>query len=203
MSHLRYSSIVLLGATLLVVPRRASADTEAPPKPVVLPEVSPSGAAGMFGGHGQLAISNDLGLLISNTSLSGGGGSTTTIQLRPGIDYFIVDHLTIGAFIGFDYTHVPDSHTTIFNVGPRVGYDLPLSSMFSAWARLGFSYSDVNLGGAGGSTNASSFTLNLSVPFLLHVEHFFLGFGPALDVDLTGDHKSTTFAGRLTFGGWM
>jgi hypothetical protein len=35
------------------------------------------------------------------------------------------------------------------------------------------------------------------------VEHFFLGVGPAFDLDLTGDEKATTIAARLTLGGWM
>ena len=54
------------------------------------------------------------------------------------------------------------------------------------------------------TTTGSNMALNLFVPFLFHpVEHFFLGFGPALDVDLTGDVKATTIAGRLTLGGWL
>jgi Outer membrane protein beta-barrel domain len=203
MSHLRNSSVLLLLATLVVAPRRARAETEAPQKPPALPQVAANSPAGLFGGRGQLAISNDLGLLISNTSQSG-GGSTTSIQLRPALDYFVIDNLSVGAFIGLDYTHVPDSHQTIFDIGPRVGYNVPLSDVFSVWGRVGLSYTNVNLGaGNGGSTSSSSLTLNLSVPFLFHVQNFFFGFGPALDVDLTGDVKSTTIAGRLTFGGWM
>jgi hypothetical protein len=46
--------------------------------------------------------------------------------------------------------------------------------------------------------------LNLFAPVMVHpAEHFFIGFGPALDTDLTGDVKATTIAGRLTIGGWL
>jgi hypothetical protein len=39
---------------------------------------------------------------------------------------------------------------------------------------------------------------------MLHpATHFFIGFGPALDADISGDVKSTTIAGRLTIGGWI
>jgi len=39
---------------------------------------------------------------------------------------------------------------------------------------------------------------------MLHpAEHFFLGFGPALDIDLSGSEKATIIAGRLTLGGWI
>jgi hypothetical protein len=34
-------------------------------------------------------------------------------------------------------------------------------------------------------------------------EPFFMGFGPALDVDLSGDNRATIIAGRLTIGGWI
>jgi hypothetical protein len=34
-------------------------------------------------------------------------------------------------------------------------------------------------------------------------EHFFIGLGPAFDLDLTGDQKATTLAVRLTLGGWI
>jgi hypothetical protein len=33
--------------------------------------------------------------------------------------------------------------------------------------------------------------------------HFFVGFGPALDADVSGDVKTTTLAGRVTLGGWF
>jgi hypothetical protein len=56
----------------------------------------------------------------------------------------------------------------------------------------------------GPGPDANNLALNLFVPLMLHpAPHFFLGFGPALDVDLTGDTKSTTIAGRLTIGGWL
>jgi hypothetical protein len=35
------------------------------------------------------------------------------------------------------------------------------------------------------------------------VEHFFIGLGPAFDLDLSGDNKATTIAARLTLGGWL
>ena len=54
------------------------------------------------------------------------------------------------------------------------------------------------------TTSNTALALNLFVPVMFHpVEHFFLGFGPALDTDLSGDAKVTTFAGRLTLGGWI
>jgi hypothetical protein len=180
--------------------------------------VEPGSPAGRFGLKSELAISSDAGLSISNTSISGRSGSATTVQLRPAIDYFVIDNLSVGGFVGLDYAHSSGSHTTTFSIGPRVGYNFSLSERFSIWPKAGFSYSTTSVsanqdqtdvgGGAVQTTTLSSsssgLALNLFVPFMFHpVEHFFLGFGPALDVDLTGDVKATTIAGRLTIGGWI
>jgi hypothetical protein len=35
------------------------------------------------------------------------------------------------------------------------------------------------------------------------VQHFFAGFGPFLDTDLSGDARATVFGGKLTLGGWL
>ena len=52
--------------------------------------------------------------------------------------------------------------------------------------------------------SSTGLQLNLFAPVMFHpVQHFFLGFGPALDVDLSGDAKATTIAARLTIGGWL
>jgi hypothetical protein len=33
--------------------------------------------------------------------------------------------------------------------------------------------------------------------------HFFVGLGPFLDADLSGDSRATTWGAKLTIGGWM
>lgn len=174
-----------------------------------VPQVDPTTPAGSFGASGQIAVSSDAGLSISNTSTSGVDGSTTTLQLRPAVDYFIIDNLSVGGFLGLDYTSVPTGHSTTFSVGPRVGYNIPFSPLFSVWPRAGLSFASTSQtvkapAGSDDSTSSSNLAVNLFAPVMFHpVPHFFLGFGPALDVDLTGDVKTTTVAGRLTLGGWF
>jgi hypothetical protein len=179
----------------------------------VLPQVSPSTPSGIFGYKSQIAISSDAGFSLENTSQSGVSGSTTTLILHPAMDYFIIDNLSLGGFVGVDYLSTQGGHTTTFSIGPRVGYNLPLSSYFSVWPKVGMSFASVSQSqdvvAAGGattsvSTNSTALALNLFVPFLFHpVEHFFVGLGPALDIDLTGDNKTTTIGARLTTGGWF
>jgi len=38
---------------------------------------------------------------------------------------------------------------------------------------------------------------------MFHSHHYFAGFGPSADIDLTGSPKATTLALRLTIGGWL
>lgn len=176
-----------------------------------IPQVAYNTPAGRFGVSGQLAVSSDAGISISNTSQSGRGGSTTTLILRPAIDYFVTDNLSLGGFLGLEYMKVPDGNSTTFAIGPRIGYNIPFSPRFSIWPKAGLSFAHTSLSLdstdpalADASTSSTSIALNLFAPIMLHpAEHFFIGFGPALDTDLSGDIKTTTIAGRLTLGGWL
>src|SRR5262249_55567927 len=202
MNRLQWSLRVLVVSTLALVGEQAHAQETVG---AGVRGVRPAPPAWLFGEKGNLAIASDAGLTISNTSQTGRGGSTTTIELRPAVDYFIVDNMSIGGFIGFDYTHVPTGHTTSFSIGPRFGYDIVFAPLFSVWPKIGLSFSHVN--GAtdtAPSVTTNNLTFNLFVPLMLHpAPHFFLGFGPALDTDLTGSVNTTVIAGRLTIGGWI
>src|SRR6478752_9798083 len=175
-----------------------------------LPAVAANTPAGRFGDKAQLTISSDAGLEIASTSVSDIDGSTTTITLRPAVDYFVANNFSVGGFIGLDYVKASGSHATTFAIGPRVGYNLAFSEKFTVWPKLGFSYSstDVSTEVSTGpdtttSTGASGshLALNVFVPVMFHpVQHFFIGFGPALDTDLSGDARTTIIAGRLTIG---
>jgi hypothetical protein len=191
--------------------QNGDAETRGP----VLPRVAAGSPSGIFGSKGQLAISSDAGISISNTSISDIDGSTTTLILRPAVDYFVIDYLSIGGFLGLQYDSTPGGSNTAISIGPRVGYNIPLSERLSLWPKVGFSFAstsqsqdDVELptGGTveGDDETSTSLQLNLFAPFMFHpVEHFFIGFGPAFDLDLTGDNKATTIAARLTLGGWL
>lgn len=178
-----------------------------------MPHVNPNSPAGVFGERGQLAIMGETGAVFSHTSISGVDGSSSTIVLRPGLDYFVIDHLSIGAFTGIEYTSSPGSSTTRYAIGPRVGYDIPLSERFSIWPKAGLSFNSttvkldaVTIGGVRTPETSDSNTamaLNLYVPVMFHSHHYFVGIGPSLDTDLTGDPKTTTISARLMVGGWL
>lgn len=164
-----------------------------------------------------MAISSDVGLSVSNTSVSGVSGSSTVLVLRPAIDFFIADSWSVGGFLGVEYASAPGGSSTSVSIGPRVGYNAELTKRLSLWPKAGLAIARTSqtdegavLPGGGGtvvgqsSEGNTSVQLNLFVPIVFHpVDHFFLGLGPALDQDLSGDSKATTVAVRLTIGGWI
>lgn len=161
------------------------------------------GPSHTFGATRQLAISSDAALSITHYS----PGDTTTITLQPAVDYFVIPNLSVGGFIGLDYTTTGSTTTVRFGVGPRVGYNLTLSDLVSIWPKVGFSFSTTNTEVEGDNTDSNDNTaiaLNLFVPIMFHpATHFFAGFGPFLDTDLSGDNKVTAFGLKLTLGGWI
>lgn len=175
-----------------------------------LDDVRYGSPSGRFGLEGQKAVSSDAGLSISNTSVSGIDGSTTSLILRPAVDWFFADSISVGGFVGVEYTSTPGGSSSVISIGPRIGYNLPLSERLSIWPKAGFSFASTStdiddIGGVDGDEETNTaIQLNLFVPVMFHpVQHFFLGFGPALDADLSGDSKATTIAARLTLGGWL
>jgi outer membrane protein with beta-barrel domain len=201
----------LVGAGLLLV-SFISAPAAAQPKPDPgMPQVDPHSAAGVFGARGQLAIMGETGAVFTHTSVS--GGSSSTFVLRPAIDYFVIDHLSVGAFTGLEYSSTPASSTTTYGIGPRVGYDIPLSERFSVWPKAGLSFNSskvtldpVTVGGfttPERSDSNSALAINLYVPLMFHSHHYFAGLGPSVDADITGSPKATTIAARLVVGGWL
>lgn len=193
-------------STLLVTCFTLSAAAQTPPAPDPgMPKVPAYSPSGEFGGKGQLAILAEAGVVFSHTSISGQDGSSTTLVLRPAVDYFVIDHLSIGAFMGVDYAKAKGASSTTYGIGPRVGYDIPFTPRFSVWPKAGLSFNSTTLktDSPSFSDSNSALALNLFVPVMFHTNHYFVGFGPALDTDLSGDAKATTFALRLNVGGWL
>jgi hypothetical protein len=167
-----------------------------------------AGAAPLFGAKGQVVISSDAALSFRKRNDDG-----TRFELVPAFDYFVSPNLSVGGFLRFVYDSAGDGHTAEFSLGPRVGYNILLSDIFSFWPKIGLSYAmtsttnRVNNGQnvfVDQTSSSSGLALNIFAPFLLHpVPHFFVGFGPFIDAALGGDARSTEFGARLTLGGWL
>ncbi len=168
-------------------------------------------AAG-FGAPGQWAFSTDATLAIERRTQSH-ADATTSVSIFPAADYFVIENLSIGGVLGVGYTKAGSAHSTIFRLGPRIGYNLNLSELLSVWPKLGIGYAHTKADDSVALPSGDTVTrtvkndavqLNLFAPVMLHpAPHFFAGFGPFVDTDLNGDNRATTWGLRLTLGGWL
>lgn len=166
------------------------------------------GPARTFGEVGSMAISNQSSLELRHSS-----DGVTTVSIAPAADFFVLKNLSIGGILGFDYAKVGNHDGTRFQIGPRVGYNLSFTNMLGLWPIIGFSYAHSSAGytvtndaneKVSTSKSNDSIALDLFVPFMMHpVTHFFLGFGPFLDADLSGSNRVTAYGVRLAMGGWL
>lgn len=112
-----------------------------------------------FGAQGQLAISAErlFGVEYAKTSHDGGfyqsstiigfgwsyqGNQSSFIQPRAGLDYFVINNLSLGGAIGL---FSGSGHNALvgesgFIFAPRVGYAVDLGSVASFWPRGGVTY---------------------------------------------------------------
>jgi hypothetical protein len=172
---------------------------------------APGGAGGSVGtGYGLTPF---IGWTLHKTSEPDLGGphddvKSSIFYINPGIDYFVIDHLSIGgevllAFTGTSVTHHqpgrPDTTGdgqggTHFGLLPRVGYDVPIGDKFSLWPRGGIGF--IHSGYSGNNQPDNSGTAWLfyaDVYFCFHlVPNFFFGVGPGLTASLS---SSQTTAG--------
>jgi hypothetical protein len=206
------SSLALGGLALALPAHAADIEVRAPADtPVHVRRTAPL----RFGEEGQKAVSSDVGLSLSTTKVSGVSGSSTVLVLRPALDFFVADSWSVGGFVGVEYASAPGGSSQAISIGPRVGYNATLGDKLSIWPKVGFAVARTSQTRDGATLPSgtvlpdddedhASVQLNLFVPVMFHpVDHFFLGLGPALDQDLTGDNKATTIAVRLTIGGWV
>jgi hypothetical protein len=127
-----------------------------------------------------------------------GHGDGTTFTLKPALDYFVIEHLSIGGAVELDFASGgpgnPDS--TTFGIAPEVGYEFALSDTWSFWPQVSLPMSFPSRGNA-------TLTLFISAPFLVHpAEHFFFGIGPGFSQDLTSN-PTTSITGGFLIGGYF
>jgi hypothetical protein len=144
--------------------------------------------------QGNFAVTNNAGFGFFhqlNTPTS------TTFTLRPALDYFVIDHLSVGGAVQFDFSSFPGApDTTTFGIAPEVGYELALSDTWSFWPQAALPMSFPSRGNA-------NLTLIITAPFLVHpAEHFFFGIGPGFSQVLTSN-PTTSITGGFLIGGYF
>lgn len=186
---------------------------EAPPPYVAIPAPAP---AARFGAAGQKLITSAMSVGIASTSFKDTSTSVLSVGFSPGIDYFVVRNVSIGADvdIGYDSQEAGEGvahrklSTQRFGAGVRVGIVFPLSSAISWYPRFTFggqSRTTKTESGALGSpvdidrTDTAGF-LTLYAPLVLQpAPHLMLGFGPGITREI-GDRSRTTVYGQFVLG---
>jgi len=155
-----------------------------------------------FAERGNLALSSDTAFSIQQRVQSDGHGRAISVIAAPSADYFIRKNWSIGGLAVYAFTKSGDDRSQRLSVGPRVGYNIELTGLFSLWPRIGLSYAYNRNQQDGLSQKKSALAANVSISLMVHQrQNFFIGFGPYVDTDLTGQPRVTQFGGKLTMGG--
>jgi hypothetical protein len=164
------------------------------------PRAAHAEAKEQFGQAGQLVIAADMFLSVLRDETE----SLTRISIIPAADYFVLDRLSVGGTVSFDYGHFPTNYFIGIGLGPRVGYDLGLSPAFSLWPRAGISWTHAVSSNSSSSLRREIITVGLYVPLLFHLApQWFVGLGPFLNAQLNWGAGITTYGLRFTIGGWL
>ncbi len=194
--------------------------------------VSSSAWAQTFGEKGQLAISAErlFGFVHDSSTYTANGVDSTTktdsftflsstlapVPLQAGNniggmaysaprvagDYFVIDHLSVGAALG--YSHISFSVPATANAevstsgdswtfAPRAGYSFLFNDIVGIWPRAGFTYRTIS----GGNSSNDVFALTIEAPFTFTViPHVVFTAAPTLDIGLSGSQNTSDGNGR-------
>ena len=219
--------LCLSGAFALVIAASGVAFAQAPPANYP-PEAAPPGGtaggtvaapvaagdlAGGFGVLGQLVVSDDVALNVIHQSQ--GDSSSWNIALQPALDYFIAPNISVGGSLGIAHGSSSTSgvsgstDVTAIAIAVRGGYALRLTEMLSLWARLSLGYTHMSVSFGGMDQSGYQIPLQIFAPLMFHpVQHFFIGVGPALGLELVSKvegnsvDKETDIGLLSTIGGY-
>lgn len=192
---MRAPSIAVASAFVLA---SSMARADDPPAPS-----TPSRAETRFGSAAVFVVTSDQSIGIAKTTFENSDAEGFRVYASPGLDWFVIDHLSIGIDLSAGYGEsrgysaeggLVRNETTSFSGGPRVGADLPLGRYVSFYPRLTLGIETirredsvvVNQFGAQPanavgipSTARDGPWVYLFAPLLLHpAPHFFIGAGP-------------------------
>lgn len=173
-------------------------------------------AADDLGGAGQIAISSDLQLSFTSTSTKAAAegaedpDSTTVITLRPALDYFVAESISIGGHLGYTSSSTGDLKSSSISIGPRVGYALPLGEGLAFWPKVGITYATLSFDNGQVDGSGNKMSLDVFAPVAIQpAEHFFIGIGPMVSMDLSSKvegedaDKQTTIGLMTQVGGYF
>ncbi len=196
---------------------------DAPDAETTPPAVAPP--APRFGQAHQIVISNELGAGASSTMRVGTDSSTTQAHLSPALDYFVVNHISLGVVASLSYSAASGvdaitqetvrSTTSALSFGARAGFELPIAPWLSFYPRVSLSYGIGKYDQkSAGNANVNSYhfvAVGAYAPLVVYpASHLFLGFGPSISRELDRTYgprdlqnRSTTLGAGFVVGGWL
>jgi hypothetical protein len=156
-------------------------------------------------------------------SYSQSTASTLSETIEPGFDVFVISHVSLGLYAALGHSSgtsldaigaKTQSSETFYGIGPRVGFDIPLSGQLSLWPQAELALGGETIGQtspAGSNDHTYKQTwCQVSIPLLVHpTAHFFLGGGPYAFHHLSNvdqyniENDGTTFGASFLLGGWL
>ncbi|MBS2028102.1 MAG: hypothetical protein JST54_09385 [Deltaproteobacteria bacterium] len=171
-------------------------------------ESAPSSGGGNrhLGARMTLSLANDMQGSLGYLNVHGNSGFE--LSLGPALDFFPVEHLSAGAVIRFNVVSFNSNTNVFFGIEPRVGYAFQVAPNITLWPRGGLeidSSSSTLFTTLGGSTGGGViFGFDADMPILFGLgERFYIGFGPAIHTEFTGDIKSNFVGFQFYLGGWV
>lgn len=121
-----------------------------------------------------------------NNQLLGAPGWVPFDTPRLGVDYFIIDGLSIGGHLGLGFYGADNNDGAYVALLPRIGYAFSLGNVIDFWPRGG-------IGVVAGDYAADTALLSFEGMFLANLKDFFaIEFGPALDVPFSDNYHDLT-----------
>jgi hypothetical protein len=190
--------------------------------------------AAAFGARGEAFLSGTAGFSVSSAEYDGSQASHFSFVVSPGADYFFVSNVSLGLGAGASYSDLQAyaadsalirSKVTAFSVGPRIGFNIPITEGLSWYSRFSVGYESVrrktsllktNQNPADGAhtpvtPRESGAWMSVYAPLLWHfVPRFFVGFGPSARYELTNakapdgsaNNRATLGADVIVGGHW-
>ena len=174
-----------------------------------------------FGERKDVLLGGDFYMGATYDSTIAAGRSNGSVVISPSLDYFIVDHVSVGAGGGLDYSwssfpspfasrRTSGSTTGVHGLA-RVGVQASLTTRLSFYPRASFRVVHATSEPSTATGEVTTMRLGLDLPLVFHVApHFYVGCGPFIGRDVsqvvsgTSSEALTTTGGlSTTVGGWL
>ncbi len=128
-----------------------------------------------------------------NNQLLGSPGWVPFDTPRLGVDYFIIDGLSVGGHLGLGFFGADNNDGAYVALLPRVGYAFSISKTIDFWPRGG-------IGIIAGDYASDTAVIGLEAMFLANLKDYFaLEFGPAIDIPLSDLYQDLTLGANAGF----